>query len=64
MATVVDLSKGNTYLASLFVWCMMVKHGLVNILFVWCMSGVLRVFDGKCAFVMGSFVWCAMCAHG
>ena len=25
MATVVDLSKGNTYLASLFVWCMMVN---------------------------------------
>ena len=22
MATVVDLSKGNTYLASLFMWCM------------------------------------------
>ena len=32
MATVVDLSKGNTYLA---------------ILFVWCMSGTPRVFDSK-----------------
>ena len=30
--TVVNLSKGNTYLTSLFVWCM---------------SGALRVFDGK-----------------
>ena len=32
MATVVDLSKGNTYLASLFMWCM---------------SGAPHVFDGK-----------------
>ena len=32
MATVIDLSKCNTYLASLFVWCM---------------SSALRVFDGK-----------------
>ena len=32
MVTIVDLSKGNTYLA---------------ILLVWCMSGVPRVFDSK-----------------
>ena len=32
MATVVNLSKGNTYLASLFMWCM---------------SGAPPVFDGK-----------------
>ena len=37
MATVVDLSKGNTYLA---------------ILFVRCMSGAPHVFDGKRAPVM------------
>ena len=37
MATVVDLSKGNSY--KLLV--------LVTSLFVWCMSGAPRVFDGK-----------------
>ena len=46
MAIIIDLSKGNTYLASFFVWCM---------------SGTPRVFDGKCALVMSLFVWCAMC---
>ena len=55
MATVVDLSKGNTYLASLFLWCMMVKHAHMTILFVWCMSSAPRVFDGKRALVMGFF---------
>ena len=64
MATVVDLSKGNTYLASLFVWCMIVKHALVTILFMWCMSGVPRVFDGKRALVTDLFMWCATCAYG
>ena len=46
MATIVDLSKGNTYLASLFVWCM---------------SGAPCVFDGKRALVMSLFMWCAIC---
>ena len=32
MATVVDLSKGNTYLANFFMWCM---------------SGAPHVFDSK-----------------
>ena len=49
MATVVDLSKGNTYLASLFVWCM---------------SGVPHVFDDKHVLMTGLFVWCATCAYG
>ena len=64
MATVVNLSKGNAYLASLFMWCMMVKHALMTILFVWCMSGAPSVFDGKCALVTGLFMWCATCAYG
>ena len=42
MTTVVDLSNGNTYLASLFVWCM---------------SGAPRVFDGKRTLMMSLFVW-------
>ena len=46
MATVLDLSNGNTYLARLFVWCM---------------SGAPHVFDGKWAPVMSLFMWRAMC---
>ena len=49
-AVVVDLSKGITYLASLFMWCM---------------SGVPRVFDGKmCAhdeLTHVVHVWCTTC---
>ena len=51
IATVVDLSKGNSY--KLLV--------LVTSLFMWSMSGVPRVFDVKCVLVMGLFVWCATC---
>ena len=50
MATVVDLSKGNTYLA---------------ILLVCCISGTPRVFDSKtCArveLIHMVHIWCAMC---
>ena len=49
MATVVNLSKGNTYLA---------------ILLVWYMSGAPRVFDSKmCAcgeLIRVVHVWCTM----
>ena len=37
MATVVDLSKGNSYKLL----------ALMTSLFVWCMSGAPRAFDGK-----------------
>ena len=37
MATVVDLSKGNSYKLL----------ALTTSLFVWCMSDAARVFDGK-----------------
>ena len=50
MVTVVDLINGNSYLVSLFMWCM---------------SGTPRVFDGKtCAhdkLIHVVHVWCAMC---
>ena len=55
MATVVNLSKGNSYKLL----------ALVTNLFVWCMSGAPCVFDGKmCAcdeLIRVVHVWCATC---
>ena len=59
MATVVDLSKGNTYLAILLVWCMSgtphvfdsktcARVELIRVVH----SGAPCVFDGKRALVM------------
>ena len=62
MTAVVDLSNGNTYLASLFVWCMsgtpvilMVKCVLIRVVHVWCATCVMCHMCGV------PCVWCAMC---
>ena len=56
MATVVDLSKSNSYLSQVYlcgaclVWhvYLMVKCALMMSLFVWSMSGASRAFGKTC----------------